>query len=712
MLAYAWHAPVIVLWISFALLLCAIPVFAQAAEDGPGAEIVTGDAVSSAGIDNEVNTNTVNATSTPADLAVENDNDAAIENTTEACAVTGENTASDNPGSASVETGDAIAHTTILNVVNSNFINAVGLFLFLSNIGMQIDGLDLRQLSMFQEGGENASSCGVLCVLWGGLFAANENDATVENTSIVRSSTGENETSYNEDGSIRTGNAYAVADVMNVVNTNIVDSQYLLMTFNNFGSWDGDVVFPPAQFFARLFMQGGMGQGNANIENSNAATVENTIETEAETGQNEANENGESGAVRTGHAYAGVNAVNQVNQNIFANVSFSVLFRVSGNWSGSVFGLPEGMVWEQTPHGIALYTDPFALPGGSGAGSSGDRDIANDNAAAVSNNIHLYALTGINRANNNNTVGTVATGDAFAVANVVNVVNTNVVGRNWILAIVNILGDWSGSISFGKPDLWVAEHAEVPRNPVEPGDAVTYNITVTNNGDATATNVRLADRFNGNMLRFIESSGGGWLVGDNEVVWNIRSLEPGGSIQVSYRAAVHNDIPFGEIPLTNTISVNGREKDENSADNTDEMTLLAFNPPPRRPIIINDAPPDLHIMHANSASRGTLNTNSTADYTITVKNENASWSAYNAVLVQTLEDPSGRVVDEQQWRLGKVFPLEEVRVSYSTTFGSETAPGVYTSRVRVVAQGGGSAKHSYDASSDEVVSLLTIVRPR
>ena len=737
-IVFIWYLAVSVAVLSFSP---ALVVFAEEVAEPPASETVieTGDAVSQGIVDNAVNTSDVStemqqgsgteseeappgpesdrsSVAETINLTVENSNEAAVENAADISSETGANTASGNSGSASVNTGNAVSLASIFNVVNTNFINASGLFALLSNLGGLVNGIDLRQLEMFG-GNQSALGCPQNCDGVGNLVVGNDNTATVDNSAIVRSSTGANEASGNGgNGAIQTGDAYAVADVVNIVNTNFVDSDYLLLTFNNFGSWDGDIVFPPARFFAQLFSNniGGTRPG-ISVNNTNEALVENNIGVSADTGANEASDNGGNGAIQTGDAYAGVNAINKVNENIFSDVSFTVLFRVNGNWTGNIFGLPEGIVWDETASGIALYNDPFAEyenenGGGEGSALPFSASIANENAASLANNVQVYALTGRNRANANNAIGTIATGDAFAIANVVNVVNTNVVGKNWITAIVNIMGDWSGNIAFGRPDLWIGEHAEVPQNPVEPHSVITYNFTVTNNGDAAATKVRVTDRFNNRLLTFLGSDTNA-IEKNGEVSWNLGTIPPGGSALVSYQARLNEDIPFGNMELSNTVTVAGFEDDENITDNSDSVILLAYNPPPARPAIANDGPPDLRITKSNSTGHNTINTKSLVDYTIVITNKSSSWPAYNALLVDTLKDYTGKVLNKQTWDLGKIYPLEEITVSYSTIFSEQNMPGIYVNEAQVLAEGGGNPNYSYNADSDIAQSSVTLVSP-
>ncbi|MEK7152038.1 MAG: hypothetical protein AAB773_01275, partial [Patescibacteria group bacterium] len=174
-----------------------------------GAFIETGDAGAGANVENTVNTNvtdtTGNASSTPelliteegatttASTTVENTNKATTTNTVSASAATGDNSA-EGGGDSVIDTGDAFAYANIINVVNTNILNSNG-FLFFLNSLFGNGTLDLNDyFSFFENGGGEGSPCTLESCEGGGatLNVKNDNNATITNTVIVRSTTGGN----------------------------------------------------------------------------------------------------------------------------------------------------------------------------------------------------------------------------------------------------------------------------------------------------------------------------------------------------------------------------------------------------------------------------------------------------------------------------------------------------------------------------------------
>jgi len=680
------------------------------------------------------------------DTEVENQNDATVENTADIQADTGDNEASGNNGSSTIDTGDATAILDVFNLVNTNIIDSNGLIVLLSNLKKKLLDFDLRKWAPFMDG--YGGSCGEGCYRFGDLEIQTKNDGSISNSIVVRANTGGNEASGNAgDATIETGDAYAAANVINFANTNIVNSNYLLFIANNFGSFMGDIVFPnSSSFFSSLFSAPAQVYDETTIENTNNAAISNTVEVGAEAGGNEANGNGTS-IIQTGDSSAAANIFNQANVNLFGGNSFVALIRVSGDWSGNVFGLPEGISWSQTPGGIMLYSDDMnigemgssaELPpceecteesegekGGKGSKAEhSEFSVENTNNATITNDIQVFALTGENQANGNGKGASIQTGKAQAVANVVNIANTNIIGKNWLFAIFNILGDFEGNISFGRPDLWIGSRAEIVNDPVLPGDGITYYLTIVNNGDASAHNVQIKSVFD-DLLFSAGSADGSSNIQEGEVTWDLGALLPNEGREVSFSGTIRTDIPFGIHPFVNTSSVGATESDENTEDNTDTVALEVSHensnsePSPggggsggnnsgtpnnggnagggngvgggnsaqssssSAPSTSSTQAPNLWV-RKSFAGEGIVQAGDSVDYTVVVTNTNGG-SAYDAVLIDTLKDGKGDIVHEEVWDLGEIFPDEEIFVTYTVVFKERAESGLYINNARVEA---------------------------
>ena len=463
-----------------------------------------------------------------------------------------------------IVTGNAAAVANVSNVVNTNITDSQGFLSLINLFEPYIGNIDLSNLD-FQS--STCSACSV-----NNLAVSNVNSSTVTNNVTVTADTGDNAIQNSGDATILTGDAAAVANVVNVVNTNITNSNYLLFVLNNFSAMQGDLVLPGESFF-NDFLNGGTGGGTGGvttIANSNSSTIGNNVNTDAATGGNSASGSGPS-TITTGDAGAISNVVNVANTNITESNQVFLLVRVFGTWNGSVFDTPSNLAWQETPDGILLA--------GSGVSNicvscGGTMNIQNTNSANVENNVQVYALTGNNEIADANGTATINTGNAVAASNVINLVNTNIVGQNVLLGIMNVFGDWQGNLAFGQPDLWVGTKADVSENPLVAGSEITYHVTVANRGNANATDIALQAGDNPSGMTAIDDPGGGTADG-SAVTWQIPELDAGNSLTFTYTEHVQDSLSFsGQTPLTETASAVEHEDDANPNDNTDSVALV------------------------------------------------------------------------------------------------------------------------------------------
>lgn len=570
-----------------------------------GGTIFTGNATASTTVKNVLNITRANVdgpgVTNSSHITADTDNEAILATADETRAFTGQNKALGGEGTATIGTGKAVASAEVMNVVNTNLFNSNGMVLFLNPLNG--DGFDLRNfdLSYFFDEGPGSSptqyGCTILtCLNSSNLSILNKNVAEVTNNVEVRAETGANTATSTLQGDVdvTTGNAYAVANVLNLVNTNFINSSYLVLSMNNFGDLNDDIVLPGASFFEQLLASGNslpdMNSSSYVVNNDNDEDFFGTTTANAITGENVATTTGTafgSGEIHTGNAYTSTNSFTAANQTRVGGSSVLLSFRVWGQWSGSVQGLPGGMTWHATraADDRSWLIEIISTGGGSGAGGAGvynssDFLASSTNKANVKTDVNVWAVTGQNVAETEDGVGRITTGDAYAAANVINMVNTNIVGRNWIFGSFNIFGDWSGDISFGgsSPDLRVDTRVDAPAS-IPPDSEVTYRFSVTNNGDVGASGVVLRTQYDKNLLILTRSN----FVGANTaegMQWSLGTIPSHGSKEVVVTARVRaRDLPAGtkiSIPL-NAIVESG-EHDQNDADNEDGIAIQVTAP--------------------------------------------------------------------------------------------------------------------------------------
>ena len=538
------------------------------------------------------------------------------------------------------------------------------------------------------------------------LTVTSSSTATVTNDVVAHAGTGGN-SAAGVNASITTGDAAASANVVNVVNTNIVDSHYLLVALNNFGDLAGDITLPGADFFSQLFAshESLLSGRSTVVTNTNVATVTGSTTSTADTGDNTASSTAGDANVTTGDALAGATTVNQVNTNLTNGTKVFILLNVIGNWTGGIKSLPAGLSWAQTPGGIAITGDSSALSSLT-APLASNLTVTNTSTASVTNNVNVWALTGDNQSNATNGTASVSTGSAYASANVVNVVNTNILGENWMLAIFNIFGNWNGNLSFGHPDLWTGTVAEAG-TPIHFGDNVTYHFTIANHGDADATNVVLHAGFNTALLSFAHPDATS-TEGDS---WNLGTIPAGGSRDFSFTATTGVVRGNSQAPVPLTATVTESETDANTADNTDTVTILDgvkgadFLAPE-----VRTGMPVLKMTKTASVSTSTIP--ASIDYRVAVENV-GSGPAYATNLEDMLKGPTGETVADNSWELDTIDVGDEVDVTYSVVYNASSTPGTYTNTATLSGQEGSpdsSLSHAFDPI-DATASVKSVARP-
>jgi hypothetical protein len=87
-----------------------------------------------------------------------------------------------------------------------------------------------------------------------------------------------------------------------------------------------------------------MNSSTYGINNTNTVDFNGTTTASAVTGQNMASTTGDGhGEVSTGDAYSYANTFTDANSNYFGGTSVFLMFRVAGEWTGVVKGLPAGL---------------------------------------------------------------------------------------------------------------------------------------------------------------------------------------------------------------------------------------------------------------------------------------------------------------------------------------------------------------------------------
>ena len=450
--------------------------------DGTGIEnqAVVEDDISSEAVTGE-NTIEISPTPTPA-MCVEETQ----ENIEEGTEPSSEPSQEATP-STSIETSDSISLTQVENSVNTTEVNSQAFFHTLNIYVYDVNNIDLTSLPMkIAEAvfGEDERNDEVVNV----QILNAENFAYLSNEIVSTADTGNNSIEGGG-GTIKTGDAYSIVSLLNKVNTTIVDSNIHFVTINIFGNVGGNIILPevaPGDVRACCSSVGSI---------QNTAEVGNVVNSSAISGQNALITAGEGESeIQTGEASSVVNVLNIVNTNLINVVFRGLYINTLGSWVGDFLG------WFGSQEFLGGINSSPLGEGGDCEGCRTD-DVNITNSAYVSNNVLSLANTGGNKLQGES--GSITTGNAYSSVNIINLVNSSIIGSWGYFAFINIFGTLTGDIGgeseFPTPEpvqansesqpftretggvLEVTHHHNVG-NWVYPGDTVTFFADIKNPG--------------------------------------------------------------------------------------------------------------------------------------------------------------------------------------------------------------------------------------
>lgn len=398
---------------------------------------------------------------------------------------------------AVIDTGDAAAIATVDNSINTTEINSQVVYQTINLFVDQNGDIDLSGPAALAEliTSEYHDEAVVNVAL-----TPITNTADVNNIITSKANTGNNQ--INEpsgNAQITTGDAYSLIAMLNRINFVMIDSVLHIVTINIFGNFTGNIILPEQNNSTEPCPDCG-----TSTAINNDATVTNTIDSQAVSGQN-AIIASDSAQITTGDAVSIVQLTNLINTNLIGAGLLRLIILPFGAWNGSFLGW--GSIAGQEGGG------PLMISSLSGVGGSGcpecTGDVSIGNQANLTNAIASTANSGGSKINAVN--GTIQTGRAISLVSLINLVNTSLVRSTGFFGFINIFGNWVGNIggaSFFAEDVAEEEPATTDEsqstsdtpdvresggkleitqtnnvaNYVLPGDTVTFFVKVKNTG--------------------------------------------------------------------------------------------------------------------------------------------------------------------------------------------------------------------------------------
>jgi hypothetical protein len=598
-------------------------------------------------------------------------------------------------GTTTITTGDAVAMASILNIVNTNLTNSTGSIILANVFDGHSGDVDLRtKTGQLSAGG----GCTLLaCNGIDGLTVKIHADAAINNIITVVATSGENIIDTAGNAIIHTGNTYAGLNLVNIANTTLVDSNYLLLSLNAFHTLNGDIVFPSLYDFFSNYSSSTV----SNVHTELVSDITNNVNVGANSGNN-TTINTALGTIDTGDTHSSTGIFNNLNSSLLNDNSLLLLLKVSGNWHGELIGTPLGSSFTGSGSTRVLELHGNEILGSqqeSASGSLGNtlsphttdtnEKIIGTSTAKISNIASVFSDSGNNKITDAST-SRIETGNSYAGLNLINIANANVIGRNWILGIINIFGDFNGNIAFGRPELWLGEQVHAQNTQIGNGSTLTYTITVINKGDRDAVETKVSSHYDANHLVITDSSIPYVENKAGVLVFDLPSLTTNVVKEIIYHAIIQNTTPGTNIVNTSVVTMS---ESDNLSNNTDSTTITTsipqasggeyyptitpILPPPTIPSkdTITISPLDVSIERV-TASTTIIGQGIQGNQLVIIRNTTGN-TLSGIIFNDVVHDKNGKEVHMESFDVGDFLPHEEIRLTYTVSFGPEAEEGVY-----------------------------------
>jgi hypothetical protein len=367
---------------------------------------------------------------------------AAISNAITLSAASGDATVANNTYGGSALTGNALDVNNIINMLSSSFglQNAANLLTFTKNIDGNVIGdivLDPNQLgpSSVAVGNSNTQN---------NLTINADGNGTINNDINLGAKSGNAAVANNTHaGSATSGNADAVANVVNVLNSAIAANRSFLGVVNINGNLDGDILLPP-NFLDQLIASNaphatvnitGNQTNNFTVNSSNNDAITNNVKLAAASGAANVDNNTSAGNAATGSAGTNLTIFNLTGKQVVAKDSMLVFVNVLGQWVGLIMDAPNGSTAAALGGNVTQNTT---------TANNVNADIKNK--SAINNNLNVKATSGDANVTNNTNAGNASSGNATASANIANIIDSELFSSDWFgMLFINVLGFWHGS---------------------------------------------------------------------------------------------------------------------------------------------------------------------------------------------------------------------------------------------------------------------------
>lgn len=361
---------------------------------------------------------------------------------------TGNSLALANTTAGNVSSGNAAAMANVVNLLQSQSslgnMGGNGFATFTANIQGNVSGDFLIDPAAFAQpanlGSQNLAN----------YKLTDKTEGTILNNIDLNASSGNAAAAQNTTvGNVTSGDANAIANVVNMINSVVAANQSFMGVINIYGDYSGNILVPTDSLNALLGSTGpgssttiGQTANASNTVNANSEqNIANNINLAAVSGTASASENTKAGNVTSGNGLTNLTILNLTGRQVVAANSLLVFVNVLGSWVGLIMDAPAGSTAAAYGGGV-IADNSLAVNG----------DINSTEKFGITNNINARAATGNASGTQNTSVGDIRSGNATASANVANLIGSNLSLSNWFgVLFINVFGTWKGNFGTAKP---------------------------------------------------------------------------------------------------------------------------------------------------------------------------------------------------------------------------------------------------------------------
>jgi len=331
---------------------------------------------------------------------------------------------------------------------------------------------------------------------------------TVENNLTSDATSGNSTVAQNaEGGNATTGDAAAIATMLNVVNSSVTtgnNQKVATFTQDIMGDVKGDIVLYPMLLKAMLEAQAG-NSAAFTIDVKNNLQIDNNIGLKAQSGDAKVTDNTNAGNATTGSAMAVANVVNILNSMIATQQSFIGTINIYGNLEGDILIAPDFI-----PQMIANNKQD----------DSSKTQLSTKDSTSIVNDISAVAESGAAAVFGNTSAGNATTGNADTGVVIFNLTGHEIIAKNSLLVFVNVLGKWVGVIV----DAPAGATSALIGNGVTKNEAYAPDLKVNSESNHGITNTISVDAKSGDAVVSGNTMAGGATTGSAKALANIANI--------------------------------------------------------------------------------------------------------------------------------------------------------------------------------------------